>query len=284
MSPTSSSARATSATDADRGAMTKEDKANQRNAVLAGFLGWTLDAFDFFVLTLDHRRRRAIVRPIERPDIALAMTRDAGDAAGRRGRLRHHGGSLRPAHAADAERRLLCGHLGALRSRAELSRVPRPADAVRHRHGRRVGRRRVAGARVGVAAAARPAVRPAAGRLRDRQPAGRARVPAPLSVVQRALSRQRLAADVLPRRPAGAAVALHPRRRSRSRRRGTSTGPTGPPTGGRCCSHWRRFVLPRAAHDDDELHVARHAGHVPDAARHDRLLRRRASPTSRCCR
>jgi SHS family lactate transporter-like MFS transporter len=29
-----------------------EDPANQRNAVLAGFLGWTLDAFDFFILTL----------------------------------------------------------------------------------------------------------------------------------------------------------------------------------------------------------------------------------------
>ncbi len=30
---------------------TKAERANQRNAVLAGFLGWTLDAFDFFVLT-----------------------------------------------------------------------------------------------------------------------------------------------------------------------------------------------------------------------------------------
>jgi SHS family lactate transporter-like MFS transporter len=29
---------------------TAEDRANQRNAVLAGFLGWTLDAFDFFIL------------------------------------------------------------------------------------------------------------------------------------------------------------------------------------------------------------------------------------------
>jgi len=29
----------------------KAERANQRNAVLAGFLGWTLDAFDFFVLT-----------------------------------------------------------------------------------------------------------------------------------------------------------------------------------------------------------------------------------------
>jgi SHS family lactate transporter-like MFS transporter len=27
------------------------DRANQRNALIAGFLGWTLDAFDFFVLT-----------------------------------------------------------------------------------------------------------------------------------------------------------------------------------------------------------------------------------------
>jgi SHS family lactate transporter-like MFS transporter len=29
----------------------KENKRNQRNALLAGFLGWTLDAFDFFILT-----------------------------------------------------------------------------------------------------------------------------------------------------------------------------------------------------------------------------------------
>src|SRR5689334_13804586 len=29
----------------------RSDRANQRNAVAAGFLGWTLDAFDFFVLT-----------------------------------------------------------------------------------------------------------------------------------------------------------------------------------------------------------------------------------------
>jgi MFS transporter, SHS family, lactate transporter len=28
-----------------------EERANQRNALLAGFFGWTLDAFDFFVLT-----------------------------------------------------------------------------------------------------------------------------------------------------------------------------------------------------------------------------------------
>lgn len=30
---------------------TVEERANQRNALIAGFLGWTLDAFDFFILT-----------------------------------------------------------------------------------------------------------------------------------------------------------------------------------------------------------------------------------------
>ncbi|HWF85357.1 MAG TPA: MFS transporter [Vicinamibacterales bacterium] len=53
--------------------MTKEQRADQRNAVLAGFLGWTLDAFDFFILTLilddvAHAFGRT------RPQIALAIT------------------------------------------------------------------------------------------------------------------------------------------------------------------------------------------------------------------
>ena len=53
--------------------MTKQERANQRNAVLAGFLGWTLDAFDFFVLTFvidDVARSFGKTRP----DIALALT------------------------------------------------------------------------------------------------------------------------------------------------------------------------------------------------------------------
>jgi MFS transporter, SHS family, lactate transporter len=53
--------------------MTKQERANQRNAVLAGFLGWTLDAFDFFVLTFvidDVARTFGKTRP----DIALALT------------------------------------------------------------------------------------------------------------------------------------------------------------------------------------------------------------------
>jgi SHS family lactate transporter-like MFS transporter len=52
---------------------TKADRANQRNAVLAGFLGWTFDAFDFFVLTLViDDVARSFGR--SRPDIALALT------------------------------------------------------------------------------------------------------------------------------------------------------------------------------------------------------------------
>jgi MFS transporter, SHS family, lactate transporter len=48
-------------------------RANQRNAVIAGFLGWTLDAFDFFVLAF-------VVVPVARefhrsiPEVTLALT------------------------------------------------------------------------------------------------------------------------------------------------------------------------------------------------------------------
>lgn len=52
---------------------TAAERANQRNAVLAGFLGWTLDAFDFFILVMvltpvAHGFGRSI------PAIAFALT------------------------------------------------------------------------------------------------------------------------------------------------------------------------------------------------------------------
>lgn len=53
--------------------MTPAERTNQRNAVLAGFLGWTLDALDFFILTL-------VIDDIAksygrtRPDIAFTLT------------------------------------------------------------------------------------------------------------------------------------------------------------------------------------------------------------------
>jgi MFS transporter, SHS family, lactate transporter len=49
------------------------DRVNQRNAVLAGFLGWTLDAFDFFILTLILDDVAAAFGRT-RPQIALAIT------------------------------------------------------------------------------------------------------------------------------------------------------------------------------------------------------------------
>ena len=56
-----------------------DDRANQRNAVLAGFLGWTLDAFDFFILTLviedlAHAFFPGSPMAEARPRIALAIT------------------------------------------------------------------------------------------------------------------------------------------------------------------------------------------------------------------
>jgi SHS family lactate transporter-like MFS transporter len=52
---------------------TPAERANQRNAVLAGFLGWTLDAFDFFILTLVvDDIAKSFGRP--RPDVAFALT------------------------------------------------------------------------------------------------------------------------------------------------------------------------------------------------------------------
>src|SRR5437868_6061653 len=53
--------------------LSAQERANQRNAVLAGFLGWTLDAFDFFVLTF-------VITDVakslgkSRPEIALTIT------------------------------------------------------------------------------------------------------------------------------------------------------------------------------------------------------------------
>jgi MFS transporter, SHS family, lactate transporter len=49
------------------------DRRNQRNAVLAGFLGWTLDAFDFFILTFV---LATVAKDFNKtiPEIALTLT------------------------------------------------------------------------------------------------------------------------------------------------------------------------------------------------------------------
>jgi MFS transporter, SHS family, lactate transporter len=60
-------------TPASSSGPTREERAAARNAVTAGFLGWTLDAFDFFVLVfvlvpVAHEFHRSI------KDVALALT------------------------------------------------------------------------------------------------------------------------------------------------------------------------------------------------------------------
>ncbi|MGN6194404.1 MAG: MFS transporter [Ginsengibacter sp.] len=54
-------------------AINKEERRNQKNAVLAGFLGWTLDAFDFFILTF---ALATVAKDFNRtiPEIALTLT------------------------------------------------------------------------------------------------------------------------------------------------------------------------------------------------------------------
>jgi SHS family lactate transporter-like MFS transporter len=49
------------------------ERANQRNALLAGFLGWTLDAFDFFILTFVLVRVSRDFK-VSVPEIALTLT------------------------------------------------------------------------------------------------------------------------------------------------------------------------------------------------------------------
>ncbi len=50
---------------------TNAERANQRNALIAGFLGWTLDAFDFFVLTFV---LAAVAKDFNRSIPAIAFT------------------------------------------------------------------------------------------------------------------------------------------------------------------------------------------------------------------
>ena len=118
------------------------ESSDRWHAVTAGFLGWTLDAFDFFVVIflLDvlaehfHVSKGAIVLSVTG---TLAM-RPVGRAD-----LRNDGRSLRSSPSADGQRHLLLRGRTAVWLRSQLHRVLHPAPAVRNRHGRRVGRWRL---------------------------------------------------------------------------------------------------------------------------------------------
>ncbi len=174
----------------------------QLKAFVASLLGWALDAFDFFIfvfclkaisaefhtdikavaegifLTLAFRPLGALVfgwlaeKYGRRPILMVNVAQLRGGAAG-------HGLRPQPGDAA------------------------RAARGVRLRHGRRVGSGRGAGARDPAGQGTRFLLRPAAGRLRDRLPAG-------VDRLRLRLRARRLARHVHYRRQPRAAGAVHP--------------------------------------------------------------------------
>ena len=120
------------------------DRANSRNAFLAGFSAWTFDAFDFFILTYVLAQ---VAHDFHRPisDIALTLTASLV--------MRPVGAFFFGLMADRYGRRipLMFDILFysvmevALRACPELPHFSDSAPALRHRHGRRLGRGRVAG-------------------------------------------------------------------------------------------------------------------------------------------
>jgi len=142
--------------------------AASHHAVLAGFLGWTLDAFRFFCSYLSLRYAGTSVWRAQE-DIVLTTwatlaTRPLGAPA-----VWLTGRPLRAARAVDGERDLFFRDRTALRIRTELHDVPAVASNVWNRDGRRVGRRRVASDGSGAEAAARRPEWAAAKRVSDRK-------------------------------------------------------------------------------------------------------------------
>ena len=143
MSPAELSSNVMTASSTPVNASGTPEITGHRAAVIASFLGWTLDAFDFFLVIF---ALTAIAKDFGKPDkaIALSMTitlmfRPVGAfifglMADRYGRK----------HPADDRPRVLLGGRSRDGLRPLVCGVPGVARAVRHRHGRRMGRRRVA--------------------------------------------------------------------------------------------------------------------------------------------
>ena len=238
--------------------------AEAAHTLFASFLGWALDAFDFFILIFV---MPAVAREFHRPISHIAFTITATLA------LRPVGALIfgwiadryRPPHPTDDRRHLLFPRRSAERPRAELRMVPGDARAVRNRDGRRMGRGRVARDGSGRAALARILFRTSAGGLCGRLPARGGRVLLRLPAF-------RMARDVLSRRRARAADDLHPHQGARvgsmaahaprhsEDRRGNSR-------------QLEIVPLPVRTDDNDEFRLARHPGHVPDLPRKDPRLR-----------
>ncbi len=181
----------------------------QKRTVLAAYLGWTLDAFDFFLLTF-------VIRDIAKefgvgvPDVAYALfltlaMRFIGL------HLRPHRRQVGPQAGADARHCLLFGDRRRRRFLAQSHRVPRLAGAVRHCDGRRMGAWLIVGDGVDPAASARPGFRHPAMRLSERLPARFGRLWLALRPHFRRLH-LRLAIAVPAERSARLRHVVHPRR------------------------------------------------------------------------
>ena len=117
---------------------------SQRSAIWASYLGWTLDAFDYFLLVfmlkaiadrIRHRRQGGDRR--DHPD--------ARRAADRRVRVRLARRAFRPPPGADGRHHPLLAVRVRLRLRAVADQPARPPLPVRDRDGRRMGARRQPG-------------------------------------------------------------------------------------------------------------------------------------------
>src|SRR5205823_1239724 len=151
-----------------------------------------------------HRKR---VREVGRRHRALPHAHAAVPARGRV-RLRAAGRPLRAQVAADDRSGVLLGGRGAHGPGAELRHVPGAAGTVWDRHGRRVGRGRVAGDGEGPSALPRRGVRTAAAGLCAGIPAGGGLLP-------RGVPTLGMAPALLHRRPAGAVGAVRTGARGR---------------------------------------------------------------------
>ena len=170
----------------------------QREVLAASFLGWMLDAFDFFlvVFVLD---RLAIDFDTSRKSVTYALLLDPGDAAAWSFFVRAPCRSIWPAPSADQQCAAVCGDGDGLSVRAVSVDIPVSACALRRCHGRRVGRRGFSGIRERADQIARTRIGHSPGRLPRRLSAGSRRIRA-------AVRAHRLARHVSDRRGAGAAT------------------------------------------------------------------------------
>jgi hypothetical protein len=168
-------------------------------------------------------------------------------------RLRVARRPLRTANPADDQRDFLLGDRAALRLFAQFHFFSGDARAVRHRHGRRVGRGRVAGHGGGAQALARRAL----GHFAERLLGGL--LPGGLGVVA-GLAHARMAVDVLAGRHSGVADAVHPLQRAGVGGLAAASRAEHRRGDAHCRPRMEAAGLPGAAHGVHDVPIARHAG------------------------